>query len=111
MPKYFNPTHKPTDLEVQLFRVFGYRTKPQFARILQFLLQVKIARKSVVSKQISVLLKLEPSSVVLWIRELEAAGFILIGRRTRKGPNPGCALSLTPKALTTLMHAGVPMSA
>ena len=111
MPKYFNPTHKPTDLEVQLFRVFGYRTKPQYAAILQLLLQVRIKRKAIVSTQISEFLNYERSSAVAWVRDLNDVGLIDIGPRIRSAQHRGCPITLTNKALTTLMHAGVPMSA
>lgn len=110
MPKYYNPNHKPSELEVEIYRLFGYRSKPQFAKILKVLLQVRISKKIVVAKQIAELLHLEPSSVVMWMRELRDAELIHIGQRTRKGNTIGCPITLTNQALTLLMKAKVPMA-
>jgi DNA-binding IscR family transcriptional regulator len=77
---------------------------------LKFLLHVRLKRKCVVAKQISQLLNFEPSSLVMWVRELRDAGLIDIGKRTRKGPNPGCDITLTKQALTLLMKANIPMT-
>jgi hypothetical protein len=90
MPKYHNPKHRPSELEVGIFRVLGYRAnKPHYARILCVVANAKATKQLIITTQIAALIKAKRVTAHLWVRDLERAGFLHLSPRTYDIPGWG----------------------
>lgn len=103
MPKYHNPKHRPTELEVGIFRALGYRAnKPHYACILTAVANAKAKKQLIISTQIAAIINAKKITTAKWVHDLEHAGFLHLGPRNHDIPGWGFGVRpvyLTPKSI------------